>query len=75
MKIFLTGLTLLIAVPTLVHSAPLVTPNQAGVAQDQDYYTQDVRNTRLIFTEENRSLVVVAVKILFLIFKYKLTFE
>lgn len=54
MKILITGLTIFIAIPTLAYAAPLVTPNEAGVAQDQDYYTQDVRNTRLIFTEENK---------------------
>ncbi|PQJ88948.1 hypothetical protein [Aliivibrio sifiae] len=54
MKTFISRLTLFFTIPTLAYAAPLVTPNNAGVAQDQDYYTQDVRNTRLIFTEENK---------------------
>lgn len=35
---------------------PLVSQNPSGVAHDQPYYTQDVRNTRLIFTEANKAI-------------------
>ncbi|UDL03732.1 hypothetical protein [Marinobacter sp. CA1] len=37
------------------HAAPLVTPNPTVVAGDQPYYTLDVRNTRLIYTEQNQA--------------------
>lgn len=53
-KILLTAAALLSS--QCLHADPLVSPNPTGVAHDQPYYTQDVRNTRLIFTEANKAV-------------------
>lgn len=39
-----------------LYADPLVTPNFTVVPHDQPYYTQDVGNTRLIFTEANQAV-------------------
>ncbi len=54
-KIISLGLVLTISLSSFTFATPLVTQNASGVAQDQDYYTQDVRNTRIIFTEQNKT--------------------
>lgn len=54
-KIIPLGLVLTTNLSSFAFAAPLVTQNESGVAQDQNYYTQDVRNTRIIFTEQNKT--------------------
>lgn len=39
-----------------LHADPLVTRNFTVVPHDQPYYTQDIGNTRLIFTEANKEV-------------------
>lgn len=51
----LTGFAGVIASGVL-QADPLVTKNPTGVANDQPYFTQDVGNTRLIFTEANKGI-------------------
>lgn len=44
----------LLVTSVCVVADPLVNRNTTGVAQDQPYFTSDVGNTRLIFTEQNK---------------------
>ncbi|WP_317932280.1 hypothetical protein [Halioxenophilus sp. WMMB6] len=44
---------LALVLPNVALAQNLVEENLSGVAQDQPYFTQDVGNSRLIFTEQN----------------------
>lgn len=51
MKLRLLALSLIAA---SVNAEDIVFPNYSVVAEDKTYYTQDVRNTRIIYTKDNQ---------------------